>query len=168
MRLMRTFNLVVSRIAFLLLLSSMAFAQNMFRKVSDFDGDGRADFAVTRNEFDGKYWYVWQTTAGFKVFRWGIGDDIPTAGDYDGDGKTDFAVFRDSTSFPIEYSYHFLESSTGNYIKKTFSAFANFGAYRVHQDYNGDGKVDAAINNGEFGGQPTTIQPGTRSRARVS
>ena len=123
---------------------------NMYTKVSDFDGDGRADFAITRNGSDGKYWYVWQTTAGFKVFRWGLTTDIPTAGDYDGDGKTDYAVFRDSTSFPVEYSYHFLESSTGNYIKKVFTAFGNFGSYRVHQDYNGDGKVDAAINIGEF------------------
>ena len=27
---------------------SIASAQNMFRKVNDFDGDGKADFAITR------------------------------------------------------------------------------------------------------------------------
>ena len=33
-----------------IVLTSSVAAQNMFRKVNDFDGDGRADYAVTRNE----------------------------------------------------------------------------------------------------------------------
>lgn len=124
---------------------------NMFRKASDFDGDGRADFAITRNESGRKIWYVWQSSAGFKAFHWGISTDVNAAGDYNGDGKTDFAVFRDSTSFPAVYTFHILESGSNTYVQKTFSAFANFGAYPVHQDYNGDGRVDAALNYGEFG-----------------
>ena len=56
-------------------------AQNMFRKASDFDGDGKADFAVTRNVGALKYWWIWQTTAGqlaiwrpgAQAYYWGNG-----------------------------------------------------------------------------------------------
>lgn len=140
-----------SLVAFSATIPVNAGAPNMFVKVSDFDGDGRADFAITRNEGGLKIWYIWQTSAGFRVAHWGIDTDVAAAGDYDGDGRTDLAVYRDSTNFPIEYSYHIRESGTGFYVKKLFSAFANFGAFPAHQDYNGDGRVDAALNYGEFG-----------------
>lgn len=124
---------------------------NMFRKVSDFDGDGRADFAVIRDESGRKIWYIWQSTAGFKAIHWGAGFDISSAGDYNADGVTDFSVFRDTSTFPPLYTFHFLESGSNIYTIKSYSAFANFGSRIVHQDYNGDGRVDAALNLGEFG-----------------
>jgi hypothetical protein len=123
----------------------------MFRKVSDFDGDGRADFAVIRDEFGSKIWYVWQSTSGFKVIHWGTGFDISAAGDYNADGVTDFAIYRDTSTFPPLYAFHILESGTNIYTIKSFSALSNFGSRIVHQDYNGDGRVDAALNLGEFG-----------------
>ena len=124
---------------------------NMFQKVSDFDGDGRADFAVIRDEGGLKIWYLWQTTAGFRVFHWGAGFDVGAAGDWDADGKTDFAVFRDTSSFPPLWTYHILESGSSVYTIKSFTDFANFGNVRAHQDYNGDGRVDAGLLLGEFG-----------------
>ena len=33
--------------------------QNMFRKMMDFDGDGKADFAITRDVGGARYWYIW-------------------------------------------------------------------------------------------------------------
>jgi len=131
--------------------SSGVFAQNMFRKVSDFDGDGKADFAVTRNQGGQKIWWIWQTTAGLRVVQWGVDFDQRAASDYDGDGKTDIAVYREPTSFPPVYTFYILESQTNTFSYKSFSTFANFGSRAVHQDYNGDGRTDAGVNTGEFG-----------------
>ena len=75
-------------------LTTTVFGQNMFRKINDFDGDGKADFAVTRNEGGNKIWYVWQTTGGFTAYQWGLATDENAAGDYDGDGKTDPGIFE--------------------------------------------------------------------------
>lgn len=142
-----------------LAVDARAGGSNMFRKVSDFDGDGRADFAVTRNEGGQKIWYVWQSTAGFKAIHWGTSTDVSAAGDYNGDGVTDFAVYRDATSFPTVYTFHVLESGTNIYSINSFSTIGNFGSSMVHQDYNGDGRVDAALNYGEFGLQtPFQVQ----------
>lgn len=68
----RKFFLLLSLITVFIVPASSVGAQNMFRKVNDFDGDGRADYAVTRNENGYKYWYIWQTTEGFKVKHWGL------------------------------------------------------------------------------------------------
>lgn len=124
---------------------------NMFRKVNDFDGDGRADFAVIRDQSGNKIWYVWQTTGGLKGVHFGAGFDISSAGDYNGDGMTDFAVFRDTSTFPPLWSFHILESGTNFYTIKTFTDFGNFGYRIAHQDYDGDGRIDSGINLGEFG-----------------
>ena len=125
------------------------FSQNMFRKMNDFYGDGKADFAVVRNEgtFQPgiyKVWYVWQSRDGFRAFRWGVNGDMLAPGDYDGDGKTDFAVFRPEQFFP-QIPYYWIWNSGSN----NFTQVALEGAYRINatvqQDYNGDGKTDPAV-----------------------
>src|SRR5262245_27045344 len=92
-------------------------AQNMFRKISDFDCDGKTDFAVTRSENGLKVWYLWQSTAGFRVFQWGIGSDKEAAGDYDGDGKTDFAIFRELAAENL-YVIYIFRSQTNSFTYK--------------------------------------------------
>jgi hypothetical protein len=125
------------------------FSQNMFRKMNDFDGDGKADFAVVRNEGDFqagiyKVWYIWQSRDGFKAFRWGLSSDANAPGDYDGDGKTDIAIFRPE-NFPPRIPYFWIWNSGSN----DFTQVGFDNIFRVNavmqQDYNGDGKTDPAV-----------------------
>lgn len=123
----------------------------MFRKVSDFDGDGKADFAITRNEGGFKYWWILQTTGGTRVVHWGLSTDNRAASDYDSDGKTDIAVFRGPSTFPSDYTFYILQSQTNTLSQTTFTTFGNFGSEMMHQDYNGDGRADVGVVTGEFG-----------------
>ena len=135
-----------------IILTADVAAQNMFREVNDFDGDGRADYAVTRNESGSKIWYVWQSTNGFKAFQFGLDTDQEASGDYDGDGKTDFAVYRRVyDSVPCcSYNHQFwiYQSQTEAMDAKSF--FTNPAAISqtilFPQDYTGNGKTSPAIS----------------------
>jgi hypothetical protein len=122
--------------------------QSMFDRVTDFDGDGRADYAVTRNENGQKIWYLWRSSAGFGVAAWGLADDRVTAGDYDGDQRTDIAVTRltdNSTSIWV-YTTYYLSSATGAVGTVQVSAMGVAGvAAPSNQDYDGDGRTDPGI-----------------------
>ena len=66
---------------------------------SDYDGDGKADFAV-RN---GATWIIRKSSDGSIYSQTPSGDlssDIAVQNDYDGDGKTDIAVWRAIESSP--------------------------------------------------------------------
>ena len=135
----------------LFILASLISAQSMFRKISDFDGDGKTDYAVTRSENNRKVWYVWQSSQGFKTFQWGLAFDTPAAGDYDGDGKADLGVYREPTSFPPVYTFYILQSQTNTFTSRAFTTLSNLGSAPMHQDYNGDGRTDPGFWHGEFG-----------------
>lgn len=128
-------------------------AQSMFRKVTDFDGDGRADFAVVRAKGSTLIWHILGSSSGYVAQRWGTaGLDRPAAGDYDGDGKTDAAVYREAYDVSgARYSYSILQSQTNTPDSITFTDFMyNFNSPQ-HQDYDGDGKADPACHYGEYG-----------------
>ena len=131
------------------LLALSAHASSMFEKINDFDGDGRADFAVTRTEGSRKIWYLWQTTAGFRAVHWGINSDNAVAGDYDGDGRTDVAVARIASSSPVTLDYYVLASQTNSLMFKSVSSTAGPQWLQFPQDYDGDGKTDPGIAMGE-------------------
>jgi len=103
--------------------------------VGDYDGDGRADYAVFRPSTG--TWIIQQSRAGLTQFQFGTSKDKPIPADYDGDGKTDRAVFR-----PSEGNWYIGFSDSGDF------AIVSWGLGTdalVPADYNGDGKTEVAV-----------------------
>ena len=138
----------VFAVLFLLVFSFAVSGQSMFDRGNDFDGDGKADYAVTRNENGLKVWHIWRSTAGYLVMQWGVEGDIVTAADYDGDSKTDIAIAR-LTSTPENNrlsTTYYLASSTGSVGIVEVEAINIVGALGLFaEDYDGDRKADPGI-----------------------
>ncbi|HVE58361.1 MAG TPA: VCBS repeat-containing protein, partial [Pyrinomonadaceae bacterium] len=108
----------------------------------DYDGDGRADFVVQRNDGItswGRFW-MFQTTAGFSSIRFGNATDRIAPGDYDGDGKTDLCVTQTSSG-RIRWWYRSSLNGSTNFVDFGISATD----FTVQGDYDGDGKTDFAV-----------------------
>ncbi|MGB7921971.1 MAG: M36 family metallopeptidase [Pyrinomonadaceae bacterium] len=106
---------------------------------ADYDGDGKADFAVFRNGI----WYV-STNAGPSItFSWGSSGDIPAPGDFDNDGKADPAVYRPTQG--AQQGLWYVLKSSSNYTAFDVVQWGLSGDKPVVGDYNGDGKDDYAV-----------------------
>lgn len=116
------------------------------RITQDFDGDGLADPAVTRNVGGGINFYILKSTGGFSATSFGtFATDIGIRGDFDGDRKADIAVYRNNNGSPAN-TYFVIRSSDG--VVKT-QQFGNFNSdYVVPADFDGDGRTDFAVWRG--------------------
>ena len=101
---------------------------------ADYDGDGKADYAVYRNGI----WFILQSSNGaVRVERFGLAADKVVPGDFDGDKKADVAVWRPSNGF-----WYMLLSFDGS-VKST--QFGLPDDKPTPADYDGDGKTDVAV-----------------------
>jgi hypothetical protein len=115
-----------------------------FPAPGDYDGDGKRDFVVQRDNGGGqaRFWML-QTTAGFNSIVFGTPSDVIVPGDYDGDGKTDLAVARASAG---QWNWYVRPSSTGVISGSPTAIFGASATDFVTQgDYDGDGKTDFAV-----------------------
>lgn len=104
--------------------------------LGDYDGDGKADFAVKR----GAIWYIKRSSNGVTQTR-SLGTqstDVPVPSDYDGDGITDVGIWRPSSG-----TWYIYYSSDGKRRDKTFGRQST--DVPVPADYDGDGKADLAV-----------------------
>ena len=114
---------------------------------ADFDGDDKADIAVWREApATAAAFYIYQSsTSTIRIENFGQTGDNPVAvGDWDGDGKADPAVFRDAPAGGQSYFYYRGSLNNPGGIT-TYVPWGTNGDKPMHGDFDGDGKVDAAI-----------------------
>jgi hypothetical protein len=107
----------------------------------DYDGDGKNDFAIARNDGTGhlNFWRLTATGTVLPVVNFGTTADLVTPGDYDGDGKTDIATTRTING---QYQWQYLASSNGTV---NYAVWGASGDLPAQGDYDGDGRTDIAI-----------------------
>ena len=102
-------------------------------KLSDFDGDRKADLSYFTPS-TGFWTILGSNTAGVNRTQFGQGTDAIVPQDYDGDGKTDIAVFRNGNWF--------IMGSTDGWRAVQFG---QAGDIPQPGDFDGDKIVDLAV-----------------------
>jgi len=114
----------------------------------DYNGDGRADFSVQRNNGGGQGVFIRRNGTGGgdpggpanSVVVFGAPTDFIVPGDYDGDRMTDIATVR-LTGGQLLWSI--LQSSNSTVVTQFWGLSATDIA--TPGDYNGDGRTDLAV-----------------------
>ena len=112
---------------------------------ADYDGDGKADFAI--KDFSGA-WAIDYANNGFGTydvvyFGYGGQNNIPIPADYDGDGMADLSVkSNDNGTWLIDYAYN--GYGTWDVVYGGYGGSEN---RPVPADYDGDGIADFAVKS---------------------
>jgi parallel beta-helix repeat protein len=102
--------------------------------VNDFDGDGRSDLAIYRQ--DGYWWVAYMAGGGFQGL-FGGSSCQPVEGDFDGDGIADRAIYQEASGY-----WGFSMSGSADPL---YTLFGAAGFRPVRGDFDGDGRSDAAV-----------------------
>jgi len=108
--------------------------------INDFDGDGRSDLAVVREDSAHKDWHIQGSSEAYRSQEFGNRDDQVAAADYDGDGKTDVAVYRGT-----EQKFYCLRSSDNTLAVTQINAQNAATAQTAVADFDGDDLADEAV-----------------------
>jgi hypothetical protein len=112
-----------------------------FPAPGDFDGDGKNDYAVQRNEGGNAIFFLKNSGGTTEAVFFGQGTDVYIPGDYDGDGKSDIAVRR-----TVSGAYHhFILTRTGGGTGAAPIVWGLTGDISTPGDYDGDGRTDIAV-----------------------
>jgi hypothetical protein len=114
-----------------------------FPAPGDYDGDGKTDFCVQRNNGNGQAaFHLNQTCRGVESVVWGYPGDLIASGDYDGDRRTDFAVLRGVGGRIV---WNVLGRNNGNIIHYGRVWGNTESDFPAQGDYDGDGKTDVTV-----------------------
>lgn len=132
----------------------------------DFDGDFKADYAVTRKVSGLLYWYIWlSATNSFWGQQFGSDTDRPVRGDYDGDFHADLAVLRPYSQLPAN-TFLILRSRDDVFFGQTFG-HSDIDSV-VPGDYNGDDITDFAVWRTTTGTWFVRANPGSQTSGPIT
>ncbi|MDQ3799501.1 MAG: CHRD domain-containing protein [Acidobacteriota bacterium] len=111
------------------------------RACADYDGDGRADYAVYRpgaNTASQSFYYIQGSLRGFMAAQFGLGGDASMLADWDGDRINDITVYRQSTG-----TFYGVQSSNQGFYAQQWGDFTRDRV--MTGDVDGDGKSDPLV-----------------------
>jgi len=142
--------------------------------MGDFDGDGRADIALTRgigwttipvafSRGDGTFNLTNDFVQDFPTWSTQIGGHFAVAGDFDGDGRDDLALAGGNGwgTVPVAFSVGDGTFNVTNYGLADFPTWATQAWVVLAGDFNGDGLTDLALTGGNgWGTVPVAFSNG--------